>query len=74
MDQITAGLQQAAEALERLSHVFAKRRRRSKKRSGPAAEPTTPLVSNSETGADVSPDPVVDEEAGSSPQLRNKHV
>src|SRR5262245_9272225 len=31
-DQITAGLQQAAEALERLSHVFAKRRRRSKKR------------------------------------------
>ena len=33
-DQITAGLQQAAEALQRLSHVFAKRRRRS--RSGPA--------------------------------------
>ena len=28
-DQITMGLQQAAEALERLSHVFAKRRRRS---------------------------------------------
>jgi hypothetical protein len=33
VDQITAGLQQAAEALERLSHVFAKRRRRSKKRA-----------------------------------------
>jgi len=64
VDQITAGLQQAAEALERLSHVFAKRRRRSKKRGGPAA--TTPLVSNTETGADVSPDPVVDEEAGPS--------
>lgn len=32
-DQITAGLQQAAEALERLSHVFAKRRRRSRRRS-----------------------------------------
>jgi hypothetical protein len=31
-DEITAGLQQAAEALQRLSHVFAKRRRRSKKR------------------------------------------
>ena len=32
-DQITAGLQQAAEALERLSHVFAKRRRRGRRRS-----------------------------------------
>lgn len=31
-DQITTGLQQASEALERLSRVFAKRRRRSKKR------------------------------------------
>jgi len=46
-DQITAGLQQAGEALKRLSHVFAKRRRRSKKRSGaktqtPAAEPPSP--------------------------------
>ena len=40
-DQITAGLQQAGEALQRLSHVFAKRRRRSKKRSG--AKPATPL-------------------------------
>ena len=30
-DEITAGLQQAADALQRLSHVFAKRRRRSKK-------------------------------------------
>ena len=42
-DQITAGLQQAAEALQRLSHVFAKRRRRAKKRTSPAgAEPTAP--------------------------------
>ena len=53
-DQMTAGLQRAAEALQRLSHVFAKRRRRSKKRkpgepseaapSAPAAptEPTEP--------------------------------
>jgi hypothetical protein len=32
-DEITAGLEQAAEALQRLSHVFAKRRRRSKKRT-----------------------------------------
>jgi hypothetical protein len=41
-DQITAGLQNAAEALQRLSHVFAKRRRRSKKRSGAAARPIEP--------------------------------
>lgn len=33
-DQITAGLQSAAEALERLSRVFAKRRRRARRRSG----------------------------------------
>jgi hypothetical protein len=31
-DEITAGLQQAAEALERLSHVFAKRRRRGRRK------------------------------------------
>jgi hypothetical protein len=31
-DQITAGLLQAAEALERLSHVFAKRRRRARRK------------------------------------------
>jgi hypothetical protein len=33
-DQITSGLQQASEALERLCHVFAKRRRRSRKSRG----------------------------------------
>jgi hypothetical protein len=38
-DQITAGLQQAAEALERLSRVFSKRRRRSRK---PSKSPDTP--------------------------------
>jgi hypothetical protein len=44
-DQITAGLQQAAEALQRLSHVFAKRRRRSKKRTSPAgAAPAAPAA------------------------------
>jgi hypothetical protein len=32
-DQMTTGLHQAAEALERLSHVFAKRRRRPRRRS-----------------------------------------
>jgi hypothetical protein len=36
-DEITAGLQGAAEALERLSHVFARRRRRARKRPGAAA-------------------------------------
>lgn len=40
-DQITAGLQQAAEALERLSRVFAKRRRRGRRRPGDT-RPTTP--------------------------------
>ena len=38
-DQITAGLQQAAEALERFSHVFARRRRRGRRRP---AEPGAP--------------------------------
>lgn len=39
-DQITAGLQQAAEALERLSRVFAKRRRRARGRTGDARPAT----------------------------------
>jgi hypothetical protein len=43
-DQITAGLQQASEALERLSHVFAKRRRRSRRRSGESRPPAPPTV------------------------------
>ena len=34
-DQIAAGLQQAGEALERLSRVFARRRRRSRRAKGP---------------------------------------
>ena len=52
-DQITAGLQQAGEALERLSRVFAKRRRRARKppprnttdtatTAAPAPPPDTP--------------------------------
>jgi len=41
-DQITAGLHAAAEALQRLSHVFAKRRRRPKKKGSAAPEPTEP--------------------------------
>lgn len=38
-DQITAGLQQAGEALERLSRVFARRRRRGRRRAVEQAEP-----------------------------------
>jgi hypothetical protein len=42
-DQITTGLQDAAEALQRLSHVFAKRRRRSKKKGAAGGvEPSEP--------------------------------
>lgn len=45
-DQIAAGLQQASEALERLSRVFSRRRRRGRRRSGDArpspAGPTQP--------------------------------
>lgn len=46
-DQIVAGLPQAGEALERLSRVFARRRRRSRRakspdKSGPQAAPTAP--------------------------------
>jgi hypothetical protein len=41
-DEITAGLQQAAEALERLSHVFAKRRRRGRRRSKEARPTSDP--------------------------------
>ena len=38
-DQITAGLQQAGEALERLARVFARRRRRGRRRAGEQAAP-----------------------------------
>jgi hypothetical protein len=44
-DQITAGLQSAAEALERLSRVFAKRRRRPRRRPGDA-RPASPQGSS----------------------------
>src|SRR5688572_14596889 len=46
-DQITSGLQEAAQALERLSHVFAKRRRRARRRSGPASPAPTPTTAES---------------------------
>jgi hypothetical protein len=42
-DQIAAGLQEAAQALERLSHVFAKRRRRPRKRPADAGPSEPPL-------------------------------
>jgi hypothetical protein len=43
-DQITSGLQQAAEALERLSHVFAKRRRRARRKPADAPSPPEPAA------------------------------
>jgi hypothetical protein len=44
-DQITTGLQEAAEALDRLSHVFAKRRRRGRKKGRPSdASPGEPTA------------------------------
>jgi hypothetical protein len=55
-DQVAAGLQQAGEALERLSRVFARRRRRSRRpkgseRSGPReAEPASPKPQSGEGG------------------------
>ena len=40
-DQITTGLEQAAEALERFAHVFAKRRRRARRKAKPSPTPDT---------------------------------
>ena len=53
-DQITTGLQQAAEALERLSHVFAKRRRRGRKKPRGATDgPGGPLSTTADGAADA---------------------
>jgi hypothetical protein len=41
-EQVTAGLQRAGEALERLSRVFSRRRRRARRSSKPAGTPPTP--------------------------------
>jgi len=59
-DQIVVGLQQAGEALERLSRVFARRRRRSRRAKGPdksapreaasGAEPASPKPQDGEGG------------------------
>ena len=71
-DQITAGLPQAAEALERLSHVFAKRRRRSRKgkrpvpRNGAAVTADEPQIAD-EGGTDDEAGPVVEDLAASEP-------
>ena len=60
-DQITTGLQQAAEALDRLSHVFAKRRRRGRKKPRAVGEP----AGNSAESPDT-PDDTPDSEESSS--------
>jgi hypothetical protein len=47
-DQIASGLQEAAQALERLSHVFARRRRRARRRPATGAPaPSAPPISES---------------------------
>jgi hypothetical protein len=62
-DQIAAGLQQAKEALERLSRVFARRRRRSRRTKGPdrsgprEAEPASPSGPREPEPASPKPDP-----------------
>jgi hypothetical protein len=48
VDQITAGLQGASEALERLSQVLARRRRRGKKRADDRSDPADPPPSPSD--------------------------
>ncbi len=50
-DQITTGLQQAAEALERLAHVFARRRRRARKRPGETSAGEPPVAEGTEPAA-----------------------
>jgi hypothetical protein len=56
-DQITTGLQQAAEALERLSHVFARRRRRSRRPAAAATDAGAPEPSAEAEPQDPVPDP-----------------
>ncbi len=59
-DQVTAGLVQAAEALERLSHVFAKRRRRPRRPASstapgsdsPRPDPPSPAVPDPSSSSD----------------------
>jgi hypothetical protein len=46
-DQIASGLQEAAQALERLSHVFARRRRRTRRRPVGAAATSPPTTTES---------------------------
>lgn len=59
-DQIASGLQLAAEALERLSHVFARRRRRPRKRPGDgsasAESPNAALLAEARQGRAVRSD------------------
>jgi hypothetical protein len=56
-DQITAGLQQAGEALERLSRVFSKRRRRARKPQKAGTEGATAAAPASASASDPAPPP-----------------
>ena len=56
-DQITVGLQQAAEALERLSRVFSNRRRRSRRRGkNPPSDPGSRIPDPGSSGSSEPPD------------------
>jgi hypothetical protein len=55
-DQITTGLQHAAESLERLARVFSKRRRRPRKRTAPSLESAVSLDAPASDGSVASDD------------------
>lgn len=61
-DQIAAGLVQAAEALERLSHVFSKRRRRSRRSKGSTA-PQPQEAASASVSAEPAPEPELEPES-----------
>jgi hypothetical protein len=62
-DQITAGLTQASEALERLSRVMARRRRRSRRSGG-----ESPAAASGQSDADSDSDPGTDPGTESGPE------
>jgi hypothetical protein len=68
-DQITTGLQQAAEALERLAHVFTRRRRRGRKKPRPAdtaqGSQSSHAAADAEAGGDADPTDLSDDEESS---------
>jgi hypothetical protein len=56
VDQITTGLQQGAEALERLAHVFARRRRRARKKTNAPVGAADAIAATQEVAGPDMPD------------------